>query len=292
MAAKAVHLDEDIAAALRAHGVVARAVQPVTGMPSLLSDRATFRITLVDGEVVKARRLSRVATARRYVGIVRSLPHLPLPAILFRHGRVTIETWVDGTPLSDLARTPARLRDAGEILGTLHATRRVGRRALAASDSTRAFVVDLTRRLAELRGQGALKSAEAEAIRRGLDRLRPPRARTGVTHNDFCAENIVEDAAGHLHVVDNGGLRPGFLDFDLARCWYRWPMPATAWETFLAHYGRRCRVTAQVDHAPFWRAAALVRSAHFRVMRASRDAQTPLRRLRRQARGNGWNELP
>jgi aminoglycoside phosphotransferase (APT) family kinase protein len=113
---------------------------------------------------------------------------------------------------------------------------------------------------------------------------RPARAATGVTHNDFCAENIVEDAAGALHVVDNGGLRPGFLDFDLARCRYRWPLTAPSWNTFIIGYRRWRTATTSREAERFWLAAALVRSAHFRVVRASPDVALPLRRLRRLGR--------
>jgi aminoglycoside phosphotransferase (APT) family kinase protein len=215
---------------------------------------------------------------------VGSLRDLPLSPVLARHARVTIEAWIEGRPLSELPRTSVRLAAAADVLGRLHATRRVGRRDLGGRAVTRPFADDLARRLEALHQEGAVTATESDVITRALGRLRPPRARTGLTHNDFCAENIVEDVAGRLQVVDNGGLRPGFLDFDLARCWYRWPMPAPAWRTFLAAYRRRRATTAGCEHERFWRLAAIVRSAHFRVVRASPDAALPLVRLRRFAR--------
>ena len=89
----------------------------------------------------------------------------------------------------------------------------------------------------------------------------------------------MEDRAGGLHVVDNAGMRIGFLDYDLARAWYRWSMPNGAWRAFLACYADGDAFDPAAP-APFWRLAAVIRSAHFRVVRATPAADVPLRRLR------------
>jgi aminoglycoside phosphotransferase (APT) family kinase protein len=279
----AVKLDDDIAAALRALRMTPRSARRVTGTPAARSDRAAFRVVLTDGRTVKARRLSRAAVARRYVALARSLRALPLPAILARSGRITIETWISGTPLDALACTPGRARAAGALLAAIH---RTGARHGPPSAPTRPFLDDLLRRLDALARLDALRPAEIRALGRALAVHRPSRARTGLTHNDFCAENLVEDGDGRMYVVDNGGLRPGFLDFDLARAWYRWPMSATGRRAFLTGYGGWRRDPEGGRARVFWRVAAIVRSAHFRVVRATRDVDVPLRRLRALARGD------
>lgn len=275
-------LDDDIASALRALRLTARSARRIAGTPSARAERATFRIVTTSGRVVKARRLSRVAVARRYVALVRMLRPLSVPTILGRRGRVTIETWIAGTPLDALPHRSQRWRDAGALLRAIHRTEgaATARRGRAL---TRPFFVDLLARLDVLVAAGALTAAERTVLARALATSRPSRARTGLTHNDFCGENLVEDAEGRLHVIDNGGLRVGFLDFDLARAWYRWSMSSTAWRSFLAGYGGGARATTG-DRRRFWRAAAIIRSAHFRVVRASRDVAPVLRRLRALAR--------
>jgi aminoglycoside phosphotransferase (APT) family kinase protein len=276
---------DDIAAALRALGAEAIAAARITGLPSPVSDRATFRITLAGGRVVKARRFSRRAKAERYARLVRALGDLPVPPVLARSGRVTIEAWVAGRPLGGLAPTRARLERAADFLAALHATERVGRRRLAARAPTRALVAGVARRLEALVAAGALSLAEARALRRGIQRCAPAAAAHGLTHNDLCAENLVEDARGRLYVVDNGGLRLGFLDLDLARTWYRWPLPAAAWRTFLSRYRTAHPRPLAAEETPFWRIAAVAKSAHFRLARRSPEIEVPLRRLRALTRG-------
>jgi aminoglycoside phosphotransferase len=277
--ASAPRLDADIAAAVRSYGAIPRTCRRVTGLPSPRSDRAAFRVGLADGRVVKVRRASRVAAARRYAALVRALPRLPLAPVYLREGRVVVEGWIPGVPLSARPRTRARLAAAAAILRALHDVRRLGRRGLARRASTRDFVADLSRRLAALVAAGAVGARDAARIERALAATRPTHARIGVIHGDLCAENLVEDRAGGLHVVDNAGMRIGFLDYDLARAWYRWSMPNAAWRAFLACYADG----DAFDHAapaPFWRLAAVIRSAHFRVVRATPAADVPLRRLR------------
>ncbi len=274
-------LDEDITAALRVLGVKASDAKPITGLPSPVSDRATVRIVLGDGRIVKARRFSRPAKAKRYASLVRSLGHLPVPAILSLAGRVTVEEWVEGRPLCDLASSRKRLHRAADILAAVHATEKLGRRRLPASASTRSLVVGAKERIEKLVAAGALSGSEAGALLVAIRRGAPTTARTGLTHNDFCAENIVEDTRGRLYVVDNGGLQLGFLDFDLARSWYRWPMPEAAWQAFLSRYRTWRRPPLAAAETLFWRIAAVVKSAQFRVSRRSAGVEIPLRGLRR-----------
>lgn len=277
-------LDADIASALRAYGATPRTWRRVTGLPSPRSDRAAFRVRLTDGRVVKVRRASRVTAARRYAAIVRALPALPLAPVYLRQGRVVVEAWIRGVPVSARPRTRARLAAAAAILRALHDVRRLGRRGLVARRaSTRDFGVDLARRLAALVAAGAVGARDGARIERALAATRPPRARIGVIHGDLCAENLVEDRAGRLHAIDNAGMRIGFLDYDLARAWYRWSMSNGEWRAFLASYAGGAPFERDAP-APFWRLAAVIRSAYFRVGRATPAVDVPLRRLRALAR--------
>jgi aminoglycoside phosphotransferase (APT) family kinase protein len=165
------------------------------------------------------------------------------------------------------------------VLGRLHATRDVGGRRVRTQRPTGPLVVATRDRLARLCARGAIAADDVRALRGVLRRFDPGRAVVGVTHNDFCPENVVERRGGELVAVDNEGMRIGFLDYDLARTWYRWAMPAPAWASFLDAYARWRDPGGYVRHAPFWSVTALVKSAHVRFGRTD-AADVPLRRLR------------
>ncbi len=271
-------LGRDMVAALASFGAEPVDAVSITGLPGERSRRATFRIRLADGRIVKARRLRRAARVDRYARIVRAMSHEQLPPPLLVSGCVALEPWIDGTPVAALPPSRERLIRAADLLGSIHAPSTAHGRA--ETRSTGPLVASTRRRIAELAGRGALTPADVAASLDALRHLAPAAAEVGVTHNDFCAENLVEDARGRLVVVDNEGLRRGFLDYDLARTWYRWPMPARDWRLFTDRYQSWRRRPIDPDPLPFWRIAALVKSASTRAARRTVDAATPIDRLR------------
>jgi hypothetical protein len=272
-------VDDDVAAALAGLGARAIAAVRITGLPSARSDKAAFRVTLADGRVVKVRRLTRAAKAERYAGLARALGSERLAPILAVAGRVCVEAWIDGAPLAALPASPARLAAAADLLGSLHATQALGGRSVRGRRATTRLVARAERQLGKLAAAGRLAPPAAAALARALRRGAPPHAATGLTHHDVCAENLVEDAAGRVIAVDNEGLRLDFLDFDLARTWARWPMPEPEWRAFAARYAAWRGEPPDPAAQPFWRIAAILKSAHLRSARAPDHAGVPLRRL-------------
>jgi len=269
-------LGPDILAALARIDGVRIAADTITGLPAARTDRATFRIVLEDGRVVKARRMRRARKAERFTRIIRALAHDSLPAPLLVDGRVTIEAWIDGAIVATLPLDHDRLVRAADLLASIHLAAGVRLRGRAPSD----VVASTRRRLANLSARGALARDEVDDALHLLQRLAPSAADLGITHNDFCAENLVELPGGQLVVVDNEGLRQGFLDYDLARTWYRWSMSDAHWATFVARYRSSRTDALPGDHERFWRMAAVVKSAHLRAARCTADAVAPIERLR------------
>ncbi len=271
---------DDIASVLEDLRVDVVHAAPITSLPSGVTDRASFRIALADGRIVKARRLRRAAKATRFAGWLRHLEHERWPAVLALAGPICVEEWVEGTPLSELPGHPDRIVRAADILGGLHATAQLGERRLRGRSTPRAVLGRARRRLAKLAAAHVIERREALGLLRALRRFAPQEGDVGLTHNDFCAENIVEDPLGRLVVIDNEGLRIGFLDFDLARTWYRWPMSEADWRLFLERYATWRDPSADAVHAPFWRIAAVLKSLNLRVSRYPTRTATPIGRLR------------
>ena len=264
---------DDIVAALATLGAEPVDAVCITGLPAEQTDRATFRIALADGRIVKARRFRRAARAERSARLAQALSHEHVPPPLLVSGRITIESWLDGVAISTLPSNQRRLEQAADLLGSLHAPPG----AHPHSRSTSTLLASTRRRLASLGGRGTLVRDEVDALLCAMQRLAPAAAAVGITHNDFCADNLVQDAGGRLVLVDNEGLRRGFLDYDLARTWYRWPMPDADWRAFTARY-RSWRTPD--DRIAFWRIAAVVKSAHLRAARHTAGATVPVDRLR------------
>jgi thiamine kinase-like enzyme len=210
---------------------------------------------------VKLRRCPDEARARRYVDVLAELDDPALARVLLRHGRVVVEEWIDGVSLAELPLSTERLAQAASLLGRMHARRRGARRVLPS-------VRRMRDQLARLVETAAITRDQAGAV---LRFTAPERAIVGAIHVDLCADNLVEDAAGRVISIDNEHLCCGFIDYDLARTWHRWPMPPDAWQRFGAHYGREPVAWA------FWRARVLVESVYLR--RGTPGMAGPLARL-------------
>lgn len=265
-------IDADVAAALAGIGLVAERALPI-GESGSAGARATLRLVIRDGRILKARRSSRPERAEAIERLVGEATGLRLPKVLARRGRVTIEQWIDGVSLDRLPPDRARFERAADLLAAIHRLRPI---EIA---PTGELIAGLLERAAALAAARVVSKGEAEALASRLRAGAPGRAAKGVVHGDFSAANLVEDGSGELWAVDVGGLREGFLDLDLARSRQRWPMDAEDARAFLDRC-RRSRPSA-LGHAEisFWLVAAAVRSAHFRVSRGLDGAREAIRRL-------------
>jgi len=269
---------DDLAAALEEIDVEVVDVQCITRLPGL--GRLTFRVVLSDGRSLKARQVPSARRLLRSVQLVGALADRRVPPPIFVKGNVAIEPWIDGVALSELTVSDARIAQAADILGRLHTAAACGERRRSVWQPVQPLLRQGVHRLGKLAAARALTRGEASRLVRLLQRWAPDEAPTGLTHTDFCAENLVEHAGGELWVVDNESLCSGFLDLDLFMTWSRWPMPEAAWSRFLDRYAVWRDPSSAVKHAPFWCIAAVAKSANLRQARRSAAVAAPLRRLR------------
>jgi Ser/Thr protein kinase RdoA (MazF antagonist) len=200
-------------------------------------------------------------------------------AVIARHGRVLIEPWIDGEALPAVPG-PQHLAAAGALLAELHAKPTLGDRRLHDKCPTAHH-----RRLAEERlrivgAAGALEAEDIVRLRRALERWDPLCAIYGLTHLDFCGENMVIDRTGRLRVVDNDRLRVDALGYDLARTWYRWALPSPEWEAFCLAYTSRLPFPSSIDALRFWKITAAAQSAELRLRAYPEKAGVPIHCLR------------
>ena len=241
--------------------------------------RATLRVTLAGGNGVKARWLESGEEGARLFAVRADLGSAFAPAIA-AHGRVLLESWIEGTSVDGLAlaaHAEAIAADAGAILGNLHA--RSVQPAMACA-STAPWRSEAERDLATLVDAGKLDVVDATALAARLAASDPTSTPLALIHRDFCGENLVRDERGRLRVIDNEWLMHGPAGFDLGRTFCRWPMPLHAWKRFLASYATAMPLDLQA--LVFWQITAALFGARIRL--GSQRVAESLAVVRRLAR--------
>jgi hypothetical protein len=273
-----VGLGQDLLTLLRATGSVPSRITPVTDLPSPVLERATFRIELADGRVLKGRRFDQPSHADSLVRLTGLLGLECLSRVVGREGAATLEEWVPGPTVESSLPAPDLLEACGAILGQIHA------RPAPPSDVASAPSVATRRALAEeqvakLERLGLVSPRLGRELRELVATEAPATATAGFIHRDFAPGNLVLGPAGRPVAVDNTTLGIDLHDFDLGRTWYRWPMTAEEWTTFVAGYRRERSPAAFRAHFRFWAAVALVDAALFRHKARMEGVEIPMARL-------------
>jgi len=275
-------LADDLAWARSELGSEIAEVAPVSPLRGRDRPRAAFRLTLADGRQLKLRRMESPVRAAKLARLTEHLCDLGIPQVVLLRAEALVVEWVDGTPLREGPGHADRIEEAARLLGRIHATTAFDGLALPVLRSTAAELRGMQEQLAILVREGRLASDTEERLTAAARERDPGRALYGIVHGDFCAENFVIDGESRLRVVDNEGLEVGPLARDLARVWSRWPMPATAWDRFLAAYRSGGGIHAEGEDLDVWKIRILVRSAWYRVTHrlvGDDDALAKLRRL-------------
>lgn len=241
--------------------------------PNISADRAAFRLGFADGTTLKGRILEspqQAQTAERHIN--RLSPQV-FPRVVARRGRALIEEWVEGVPLGPEEPGEALAQECGRLLVQVHCSE------IAKEVRPNRELNQLETAVEALVSKGVVEESEAYAALHMARAATPASWECGLIHGDFCGENLVLDATGAPHVVDNETLDHNAYDYDLARTWYRWPLPARMWEAFLAGYSEHRDTRHFLQHFDFWVVRVLVNSLCFRLRTATLDPKVPLRRL-------------
>ena len=275
-------VETEILTALEKAGIHLRSFVQISNFRLTETGRVTYRIDHEHG-TVKARLLEDEQTAGDLFAFRRELGDAFAP-VIFRHGRVLIEDWIEGDALP-VVPEPSHLATAGALLGEMHARSAIAYCALHEVRTTadHRFAAEKALRIAA--AGGALEEAIAARLEQALQRLDPHQTTYGMVHLDFCGENMVIDRAGRLRIVDNERICLDSLGYDLGRTWYRWALPARGWDYFRIAYASRAPFPNPLDSLHFWKIVAAARSAELRLRAFPEKANVPLRCLRTLATG-------
>jgi hypothetical protein len=274
-----VRLGEDLWALVQDLDTGVARITTLTTLPSRSRSRASFRLDLLDGRVVKARRFDSVAEAERVERLSRFLDRRFFPKVLALRGAALLTEWAHGAPLRTTADGEALFQRAGTVQAAMHCRTLPPGLLRAARSAEAGREARLDRGLHELVRRGALSARRARRAWATALAHVPARRGVGLVHGDFCAENMVRGVDGRLRVVDNEALSVGACDYDLARTWYRWPMTDSQAAAYYDGYANRRGPDGFLATFPYWAVMALVDAAVFRVLARTRDARMPLGRL-------------
>jgi UDP-2,3-diacylglucosamine hydrolase len=266
-------LHPDVAAALGVLGSRPVEVEAITALPSPANERGNYRVRLDNGTFVKASLLVTASRAREIASILGLLRHRHLTRPLAQHRRGLVTEWVDGRWPDE---QPAGLaEECGAILGSLHAVRVPRGFPFLVSRLGDTWDLKLRGDLATIVDAGLLDGMAAREALAAARQSAPPGADTGFVHRDFCPSNLVIDGDGLVRAIDNDSMACDALDYDLARWWYRWPMPDADRTAFLGGYARYRSPSSFERHFTFWMVLALVESAMFRIRGGTAQQDVP-----------------
>lgn len=274
----------DLARLVASLGEPVAAIDEITTLPSPVHDHRTYRVTLADGRMVKARRLASSTDVQRVVLLRSDLPDDRFSRIVAANGAVLLEEWVVGRAL-----TPADTEDhlllrwCGEALAAAHVApvpRHVpGSWPLNAQQ----HLVETRFHLGELVRARSLSRRAAGALSNRAGRHVPRNVKPGIVHRDLWWGNVVATTAHGWRVIDNETLDIAAPELDLARTRYAWPMSDPAWAALIEGYATHCDPSRYASHAAFWDLVVVAEAAAYRRAARTRGVNRPLALLRAMA---------
>ncbi|HYI21692.1 MAG TPA: aminoglycoside phosphotransferase family protein [Candidatus Limnocylindrales bacterium] len=270
-------LGDDLAALALDVGARLLGATRITGLRARALERQTFKLRYSGGLRLKGRRMDRVEDAERAFRLGALLDEGGFSRPIAQRGVALLEPWIAGTRIDLAGPTDAALRECGRLLGTVHAL------AVDVDGDARRWqpqvrLRDIEARLDQLRRLGLL-SVRASMRLVGVARESAPDvAVVGVVHRDLWPRNVVVDAAGRPHVIDNASISIGAHAFDRARTSYLWPMATRQRAAFDAGYGESA--PQPPADSPFWMIDVLSDVALFRRLAGARGVSKPISQLR------------
>jgi hypothetical protein len=271
-------LGEDFAEIVSRVGSELREAVPLTRLAFRAKRSGCYRLHFADGRVFKYRSMASAHRAEIVEHLISCIDSSRIPRVLDRCGTGLLIQFVDGHPARKPALTTKLLAETAALQARIHGT---GVTDLLAEPpvETAKVVERLAQQLQRLIALQAVTEREAEELTELATSEIPQTSEIGITHFDYCAENLVLTEAGGFYIVDNETLQIGALDHDLARTWYRWPMSPAERAVYWESYGTFRDPGSFSAFFLFWAIATLVSSALFRLEGGTARAVVPLRKL-------------
>jgi thiamine kinase-like enzyme len=237
--------------------------------------RRAIQAVLKDGSQVKARWLPDEDRADAWHALREKIGRRSfLSDCLHRQGRMVVEEWVEGETLPMTNPEEDILKLAAEALAEIHCLE-IGVPSISATCSE---ILEADSRIRSLVEREAISLSLAARLRELLRSEPPVEKRHGLTHLDFCGENLVRHPTRGIVSIDHEWMCAGSLEFDLARAICRWELKGAEAGVFVTAY-KKAGGPACTKAMPWWLLANDIFAAEIRVRRGWADATETLGRL-------------
>lgn len=265
--------------------------EELTRLTSGEQQKASFKITLHDGRHFKLRRFKSEEDCASVVALSPLLKNLNFSQPIFVHGMAAIEQWITGSSLAAGNVSKQQVAWAAGLLGQMHTITGLPDAPQTLQPDGKWYLNSISGHLADLVEHAVLDSTLAQNLFTAACQAQPTHFEAGLIHGDFCAENMVVASNGDIVVIDNESLRVGELDYDIARCWSRWPMTDSQRSVFAKEYRRYRDLDEFNQHQDFWAIKALSQTICVRLQ-YDKPYQPALDALKRISDPSGSDPWP
>jgi thiamine kinase-like enzyme len=238
-------------------------------------NRLALKVVFEGWHIIKARWLpseSQAADWHRIRADIGAKKYLS--ACLHRKGRMVVEEWVEGEILDMKRPENSSLVSAAKILAKIHALEIPNRGFTPPLDEQ----ISAEANIKSLVQHGAITSEKADEIVKILMKKPPVETFKGLTHYDFCGENLVHHPERGIVSIDHEWMCLSSVEFDLGRAICRWGLEGESKDVFIEAYKKSGGV-AEIDSIEWWTVVNRIFAAEIRVRRGWKDARESIHQL-------------
>ena len=258
-------------------------VVEVSRLTTLFSNhlqRGSFKVTLVDGRVFKARFFPKAEEAENVKHLSEFLDPVCFPRVLASSGRGLLIEWIEGEPLDYQKCEIDIFMKAGTIQGALHSSILPRQLDNQSHSDSHYWKNRLERKIKYLVEKEFLTPSEGEGLL-SIARIHPfNNLDIGLAHGDFCLDNMILNEEDNVSIIDIETVSVTAFSYDLARTTSRWQMHTEQRQAYLNNYSKLRNPDEFLRNFSFWIILVLVESAVFFAQGQMINLNEPLAELR------------
>lgn len=238
-------------------------VNRITTLFSNHLQRGSFKLTLADGRVLKARCFPKAEEAENVKHLSQFLDPAHFPRVLASYGRGLLIEWIEGKPLGCQKCKIDIFIKAGTIQGALHNSLLPRELYEQSRSDSHYWQNRLEQKIKYLIEKGFLTESEGKRLL-SIARIHSyNNFAIGLAHGDYCLENMILNDEDDLSIIDIETISITAFAYDLARTTCRWRMNTEQRQAYLNSYSKFLNPDDFLRNFSFWIILVLAESTVF-----------------------------